>query len=124
MNALFNAPQGFLLKRDAAKVMGCTPRTIDNLMKKKTIPFYKVGRRVFFKEQEILKALEAYRVSAAYEHSKPHENAWDNVCDWLRKAAESKDEKQRNLANETLRFIMKFIPIEKRDDYVAEQICR
>lgn len=120
-----NAPQGFILKRDAAKVLGCTLRTVDNMMKRKQIPFYKVGHRIFFKQQEILKAMDACRVNAKHESQKPaHEDAWDNVCGWLRIASESKDQKQRNLANETLRFIMKFIPEPKRDDYVADQICR
>lgn len=47
------APEGFMLKEDAAKTCGCTKRTVDNLMRRKLIPFYKFGRRVLFKREEV-----------------------------------------------------------------------
>ena len=46
-------PEGFIAKPEVAKRMQRTVRTIDNLMKRRLIPFYKIGRSVSFKWSEI-----------------------------------------------------------------------
>lgn len=57
-------PVGFITKDEATLVLGCTRRTVDNLMARGLIPFYKFGRSVFFKRDEILATLDQYRVPA------------------------------------------------------------
>jgi excisionase family DNA binding protein len=46
-------PEVFIDKPEVAKRMKRTVRTIDNLMKRRLIPFYKIGRSVSFKWSEI-----------------------------------------------------------------------
>ena len=46
-------PEGFIDKPEVAKRMQRTVRTVDNLMKRRLIPFYKIGRSVSFKWSEI-----------------------------------------------------------------------
>lgn len=105
------APKGYLDKDGAAKCLGCQPRTIDNLMKRRAIVFLKFGRRVLFKESDLIAALEGSRVTA----NKPEGeyaydvNCWMHVLGLLRVIEEkSQDEKERNLAREAHKFIMKF----------------
>ena len=57
------APMGYINKHEAAKIMGCTLRTIDNWMKNKLIPYYKFGRAVFLKESDLMEAIEKHRVA-------------------------------------------------------------
>ena len=57
-------PVGFIIKSEAALLLGCTVRTVDNLIKRGTITHYKMGRSVFFKRDDILSAIENYRVAA------------------------------------------------------------
>jgi len=55
-------PLGFINKTEAAHLLGCTIRSVDNFMKTKRIPYYKFARPVYFKAAEILKAVEASKV--------------------------------------------------------------
>ena len=41
-------------KRQVAEMLGKTPRTVDNWRKRLGLPFYKVGRAVYFKRSEVL----------------------------------------------------------------------
>jgi len=65
-----SAPIGFIDKETAAKVLGVARRTIDNLMKCNLIPYYKFRRSVFFKQTELLEAVDASRVPSKAETSK------------------------------------------------------
>lgn len=56
-------PVGYINKHEAAKIMGCSLRTIDNWMKNKLIPYYKFGRTVFLKESDLMQAIEKHRVA-------------------------------------------------------------
>jgi len=56
-------PMGYINKIEAASIMGCTVRSIDNWMKLKLIPHYKFGRAVLFKESDLLEAIEKTKVS-------------------------------------------------------------
>lgn len=58
-----NAPMGYIKKHEAAKIMGCAPRTIDNWMKSGQIPYYKFGRAVLLKESELMEAIEKSKVT-------------------------------------------------------------
>jgi excisionase family DNA binding protein len=55
-------PEGFLGKEEAAKLMGCQSRTIDNWMKWRMIPFYKFGKRVFFKKDDLFEAVTKHKI--------------------------------------------------------------
>ena len=57
-----NAPVGFIRKPMVADLLGIGIRSVDNYMRRGLIPYYKFGRKVFFKEEEILKALNSCRV--------------------------------------------------------------
>lgn len=50
-------PEGFIGKDEATQVLGCTRRTVDNWMRLKRIPYYKFGRRVYFKRDDLLSAV-------------------------------------------------------------------
>jgi excisionase family DNA binding protein len=111
------APKGYILKADAAKICGCTKRTVDNLMRRKLIPFYKFGRRVYFKEADLLKAIEATIVTAgnslpptANDSQIDPYKAWTATCQWLRLIENGRDEKHARLAKDCLAYIGKFIP--------------
>lgn len=62
-----NAPMGYIKKPDAAKLMGCTIRSIDNWMKAGLVDFYKFGRAVYFKESDLMEAIEARKVARKAE---------------------------------------------------------
>lgn len=122
-------PDGYITKPEAAALLGCKMRTVDNWMKRGLIPYYKMSRSVFYKREEVLASIARFKVasrSSAVEQapykgqvvgSIPTEttsseaacnNAWDEVCRWLRIAGQSTDAKKRNLANETLKFVLRF----------------
>lgn len=103
-----SAPAGFIGKSEAATILGCQKRTVDNLMRKRQIPFYKFGYRVMFKREELIATLNKCKVTAPAPSETACNTAWDEVCRWLRIASQSADAKKRNLATQTLRFIMKF----------------
>lgn len=52
----------YITKEEAAKIMGVSLRTVDNLMHAREIPFYKVGRAVRFKKSDI-ERFEAQRTT-------------------------------------------------------------
>ena len=54
---------GYINKIEAASVMGCTVRSIDNWMKSKLIPHYKFGRAVYFKESALMESIEKHKVA-------------------------------------------------------------
>ncbi len=56
------APKGFIKKHEAAQILGCTTRSVDNWMKQELIPYYKFGRAVYFKEQDLLDSIEKCKV--------------------------------------------------------------
>jgi excisionase family DNA binding protein len=62
-----NAPMGYIQKAAAAKLMGCTIRSIDNWMKAGLIDFYKFGRAVYFKESDLMQAVESRKVARKAE---------------------------------------------------------
>jgi excisionase family DNA binding protein len=61
------APTGYIRKQQAATVLGMTVRSVDNYMKTGLIDFYKFGRSVYFKESELLEAVEARKVARKAE---------------------------------------------------------
>jgi excisionase family DNA binding protein len=47
------AVEPFINKREVAKRLGNTTRTVDNMMRRGMIPYYKLGYRVAFRWSEI-----------------------------------------------------------------------
>ena len=62
-NNKIGAPMGFILKPEAAQIMSCTVRSIDNWMKLKLIPHYKFGRRVYFKKSDLIESINKCKVA-------------------------------------------------------------
>jgi excisionase family DNA binding protein len=59
----FDPFQGFLDKKQLGKLLGLHPNSVDNLRARKVIPAYKIaGGAVRFRYEEVLKALERYKV--------------------------------------------------------------
>ena len=52
----------FVSKREVARLVSVSPRTIDNWMKDGIIPFIRIGRVVRFEEEQVRKALGKYGV--------------------------------------------------------------
>jgi len=62
-----NRPEGHLNKAQAAEVLRVTKRTVDNWMRRGFIPYYRIGRMISFRREDLLKAIESCRVPAAWE---------------------------------------------------------
>lgn len=63
-------PQGkqFIRRKEMAALLGVSERTIGNLMARRVIPFYRLSRGVVvFDIQQVVSALERYRVRAIGE---------------------------------------------------------
>lgn len=111
------APKGFIVKGDASKILGCTRRTVDNMMYRRLIPFYKFGRRVYFKEADLIKAVEATLVkteaetppAAIPEKYDDVVTLWTDICKMLRFIENGQDSKHARLAKDCLAHIGKFI---------------
>jgi predicted DNA-binding transcriptional regulator AlpA len=57
------AYEGYIDKRECARRLGRTPRSVDTYMARGIIPFYKLGRTVAFKWSEVDAHIKAhYRV--------------------------------------------------------------
>ncbi len=48
-----NSIEPFINKREVAKRLGNTTRTVDNMMRRGLLPYYKIGRSVAFKWSEV-----------------------------------------------------------------------
>ena len=60
---------GQLIDNDqAAELIGCTPRTMRAWVSLRQVPFYKVGRSVRFRRQELLDWLEERHFSPKKRH--------------------------------------------------------
>ncbi len=55
-------------KTELAAMLRCSVRTISNLMRRKTLPFTKVGRLTRFNPADCLRALEAGRIQPRPQH--------------------------------------------------------
>jgi excisionase family DNA binding protein len=55
---------GLLDKRTLARELSVSPRTVDNLMARRAIPFVKIGRLVRFDVQKVKVALARFEVRA------------------------------------------------------------
>jgi len=55
----------FISKRDVARRLGKTIRTVDHWMKRGMLPHYKFGRTVSFKWSVVERRLEEFKVDAA-----------------------------------------------------------
>jgi predicted DNA-binding transcriptional regulator AlpA len=53
-------PEGYINKRQLAKQMGRTVRSIDTYMANGMIPFYKLGKTVAFKWSEVDEHIQAH----------------------------------------------------------------
>lgn len=51
------SPDQTLTRREAAKLLDCSLTTLCHYQKEGVIPFYKVGKKVLFKREEILVAI-------------------------------------------------------------------
>ena len=58
------APEDFTLLtvNQVAKACNVSHRTVDNWIKRKTIPYLKIGASVRFKPSEVMAALEKFKV--------------------------------------------------------------
>jgi excisionase family DNA binding protein len=57
------ASDGLLNKRSLAVKLGVSKRTVDVWMKKKRLPFIKLGKTVRFRWPDVLEKLNAHRVN-------------------------------------------------------------
>ncbi len=65
-------PEGFVNKDTAAKLLGCTKRSLETYMKKGWLPFYKIGAKpgnkgpspVLLKRADLTAFMELWRVEA------------------------------------------------------------
>jgi excisionase family DNA binding protein len=48
----------FLTKKEVAKLLGVTPRGLDNWMKRGLLPYHKIGRTVRFKAKDVERYLD------------------------------------------------------------------
>jgi excisionase family DNA binding protein len=55
---------GYIKKAELAQRLGVSPRTINKMMQRKVIPFYRLGGLRLFKLTEVEAAMERYRVDA------------------------------------------------------------
>jgi excisionase family DNA binding protein len=58
-----SADEILLDKREAARRLGKSVRTVDAWMRAKKLPYIKVGRSVLFRWGAVLEKLEAFRVN-------------------------------------------------------------
>ena len=60
---------GYSTKAEVARHLKVSLRTVDNMMTRNIIPYFKIGRTVRFKLGDIDRALEErHRIHSAYEH--------------------------------------------------------
>lgn len=57
----------YLRPAEATKLLPVSRRTLSNWQRRHVIPFYRIGRTVMFKRQDIEAALERFRVCAVGE---------------------------------------------------------
>lgn len=61
------AYEGYINKRECARRLGRTPRSVDTYMARGMLPFYKLGRTVAFKWSEVDAHIKAhYRVGVGH----------------------------------------------------------
>jgi excisionase family DNA binding protein len=62
---IINSSSGRLTTFEAAEIIGVKPQTLISwrCTKKESIPYYKIGRKVFYKKQDILEWVEQKRVA-------------------------------------------------------------
>lgn len=48
----------FLTRKDTCELLGCSPTTLYHYQKKGLIPFRKIGRKVLFNKEDVLKHLK------------------------------------------------------------------
>lgn len=57
--------RGYMRKAEAAAFLGVTVRHVSNLMHRRAIPYYKLGRRlVLFRQADLERAIGRFRVEA------------------------------------------------------------
>jgi predicted DNA-binding transcriptional regulator AlpA len=61
-NVDFDVYTRLLTKRDLAKIIGKSIRSVENLMRSKTVPYLKIGHSVRFRLREVEKALQKHTV--------------------------------------------------------------
>jgi excisionase family DNA binding protein len=61
MNHSASGSETLKTKRDAAHFLKIGTRTLDDWMKKRAIPFYKIGKLVRFRQVDLDQALEKFR---------------------------------------------------------------
>jgi predicted DNA-binding transcriptional regulator AlpA len=60
----------FITPQEVAELTGYSKGVLSNMrMKKEGFPFYKMGKKVFYKESEVLKAIEDTKVETASKAS-------------------------------------------------------
>lgn len=64
-----NSQDQTLTRREAAKLLNCSFTTLCHYQKEGVIPFYKVGKKVLFKREEILAAIR-HQVKNVLRHEK------------------------------------------------------
>jgi excisionase family DNA binding protein len=58
------ATDGLLSKKEVAARLRISPRTLDQWMRKKRVPFFKVGKTVRFRFAAVLQKLKQFEVNA------------------------------------------------------------
>lgn len=62
MTKTMNAPKGYMSAKAAAEMLGLTANWLYRLKAERKIPFYRIGGRVFFKEEDLQAYIESSRV--------------------------------------------------------------
>jgi excisionase family DNA binding protein len=57
------ATDGLLSKKEVAARLRISPRTLDQWMRRKCVPFLKIGKTVRFRLSDVLEKLNAFRVN-------------------------------------------------------------
>lgn len=59
----------FLTKRELIARLKISPMTLSRWMRARVIPFHRVGRIVRFREEEVIEALNRYRLASVGENA-------------------------------------------------------
>jgi excisionase family DNA binding protein len=58
-------PEALVGYRDAARLLGISPRTLEEWVGRREVPFYRIGRLVRFSVPELSKWIETRRIEVA-----------------------------------------------------------
>jgi excisionase family DNA binding protein len=60
-----NTSDDFMRKKDASEFLKVSIASIDRMINRRSIPFYKMGRVILFRKSDLVTFLEGYRTESA-----------------------------------------------------------